>query len=53
MYLRESIEAGGLISGQEQVTVQLVTDDPTYLKIPTTSDGLSDEACSMQVLETI
>ena len=34
MYFPEAIEAGGLISGWNQVTVHLVRDVPTYLKIP-------------------
>ena len=34
MYFRELIELGRMVSGWKQVTVNLVSDDSTYLKIP-------------------
>ena len=34
MYIRKAIEVGRLISGWKQVSVHLVSDDPTYLEIP-------------------
>ena len=34
MYVREPIKAARLISVWKQVTVQLISDGPTYLEIP-------------------